>query len=91
MSGKLTDGLMVGLAVGGVLALFATAEFGIPAAIVGATISAISGFMAIRRNDGSKRPTSQLKHQGLRSSSHMPHRKLLEEHNEREMRDAALV
>lgn len=52
---------MVALAAGGVLALFATAEFGIPAAIVGAGISAVSGYMAVQRVNSTGNPPAKTK------------------------------
>jgi hypothetical protein len=69
MSMKLRDGLMVAFAAGGVLALAATAEFGIPAALVGAGISAVSGVMAVQRNheDAQTKPLHNRRNVRIRS------------------------
>jgi hypothetical protein len=50
MSIRAKDGAMIALAVSGVLALTATAEFGLPAAAIGAALSLISGAIAIHGN-----------------------------------------
>jgi hypothetical protein len=61
MSMTIKDGAMVVLAAGGVLALTATAEFGLPALALGVSMSLISGTLAVngRRAKISARPGSQ--------------------------------
>jgi len=61
MSMTFKDGAMVVLAAGGVLALTATAEFGLPALALGASMSLISGTLAVNggRAKTAARPDSQ--------------------------------
>ena len=45
---KHKDGVMLAFAAGGLLVLLAAAELGVAAAVVGVSMSAVSGFMAIK-------------------------------------------
>jgi hypothetical protein len=74
MSQKLRDGAMILLAAGGVLALAASAEFGLSAVAVGAGLSAASGVLAIldKRNKPEKKHTALPKYTSLSRSGHRP-------------------
>ena len=51
------DGVMLALAAGGVIFLLATAEIGAAAAVVGVSMSAVSGYLALKNdsNVGSRK------------------------------------
>jgi hypothetical protein len=56
MASKSNTVLMVGLSAASAGALFATAWYGIPAAIVGVCLGAASGIFALRRPDKKPQP-----------------------------------
>lgn len=60
------DGVMLALAAGGVILLLATAEIGAVAAVVGVSMSAVSGYLALRNDSsaGSRKTVLGLQQRG---------------------------